>query len=91
MTKKRELKERVESLGDIRDILAAMKNLSLVEIAKLNRFIATQRQVVRDCEEATDDFLSFFPFTLGTQEKTNSHRICLLLGSERLKQFIIKM
>jgi len=83
MTKKRELKERVESLGDIRDILAAMKNLSLVEIAKLNRFIATQRQVVRDSEEATDDFLSFFPFMPGTQEKTNSQRVCLLLGSER--------
>lgn len=83
MSKKRELKERVESLGDIRDILAAMKNLSLVEVAKLNRFITTQRQVVRDSEEAAEDFLSFFPFSLGAQEKGDSQRICLLLGSER--------
>ena len=83
MSKKRELKERVESLGDIRDILAAMKNLSVVEVAKLNRFIATQRQVVRDSEEATADFLSFFPFSLEIQEKADSQRICLLLGSER--------
>ncbi|MEJ2007324.1 MAG: F0F1 ATP synthase subunit gamma [Acidobacteriota bacterium] len=83
MTKKRELKERVESLGDVRDILAAMKNLSLVEVAKLNRFIATQRQVVHVSEEAAADFLSFFPFTLGTQEKTGGQRICLLVGSER--------
>jgi len=83
MGKRRELKERVESLGDIRDILAAMKNLSLVEVAKLNRFIATQRQVVHNSEEAAADFLSFFPFSLGTEGKTDSQRICLLLGSER--------
>jgi hypothetical protein len=33
----------VRTLGEIEDIMTAMKNLSLIEIAKLNRVLTTQQ------------------------------------------------
>lgn len=61
MTRRRDVEQRLRSLSEIRDILAAMKNLSILETRKLSRFIDAQRQVTAAVERVASDFLSFYP------------------------------
>jgi F-type H+-transporting ATPase subunit gamma len=81
MSKRFELKERVRTLAEIKDILTAMKNLSLVEISKLTRYLATQRQAVASIEDAIRDFVSFHPLSAGSP--ADRRAVYLLVGSER--------
>lgn len=82
MTKRSQLKKYIESLTDISDIMTAMKNLSLVEINKLTKFLTTQGKVVNTLEVAGIDFFSFFPKLLPAIETIKSN-IYILIGSER--------
>jgi F-type H+-transporting ATPase subunit gamma len=59
----------------------AMKNLSLMEVHRLNRFLDTQRRVVAGIEAAAADFLLFHPELCAGEEQF--HNVHLLLGSER--------
>ncbi len=68
MSKRREIERQVRSLNDIREIMNAMKNLSLMESHRLSRFIETQRRVVTTTESAADDFLTFWPQGLPNEE-----------------------
>ncbi|HTN43808.1 MAG TPA: FoF1 ATP synthase subunit gamma [Nitrospiria bacterium] len=81
MTRRREIERRLRALGDIKDILNAMKNLSLIEMHKLTRFLATQQRVVDDMETVAADFLSFYPDFLAEPETRRD--VYLLIGSER--------
>lgn len=81
MSKRREVERRLRALGEIKDILSAMKNLSLMEVRKLTRFLSTQRRVVESIESAAADFLGFYPHLL--VEAENRRNVCLLIGSER--------
>lgn len=67
MSKKAELKRQLEALDEIKGIMTAMRNLSFLEISKLNRIAAAQRQTVMGVEEAVSDFLSFYPVPAGTR------------------------
>jgi F-type H+-transporting ATPase subunit gamma len=81
MSKRRDLETRIRSLNEISEIMNAMKNLSLMEVHRLNRFLDTQRRVVAGIEAAAADFLLFHPeLCAGEEEFRNVH---LLLGSER--------
>ena len=81
MSKRRDLETRIRSLNEIREIMNAMKNLSLMEVHRLNRFLDTQRRVVAGIEAAAADFLLFHPELYpGEEEFRNVH---VLLGSER--------
>jgi F-type H+-transporting ATPase subunit gamma len=81
MSKRRDLETQLRSLNEIREILNAMKNLSLMEAHRLTRFLDTQRRVVGSIEAAAADFLLFHPELFpGERESRNVH---LLLGSER--------
>ena len=81
MTRRRELEEHLSTLGEIREIMAAMKNLSFMETRKLSRFIDAQRQVVRSIEMAASDFFNAWPeFSPKTD---GENRALILVGSER--------
>jgi F-type H+-transporting ATPase subunit gamma len=81
MSKRHDLETKIRSLNDIKDIMNAMKNLSLMESHRLARFLDTQRRVVSNIESAATDFLAFYPDLLPSEEF--SQDVYLLLGSER--------
>lgn len=80
MSKRRELEEHVRTLGEIEGIMGAMKNLSLMESHKLNRFLDTQQRVVSEIETAGRDFLSFYP---GFLPNWSGKDLYLVIGTER--------
>jgi F-type H+-transporting ATPase subunit gamma len=81
VSKRRDLETQLHSLTEIKEIMNAMKNLSLMEVHRLNRFLDTQHRVVASIEAAAADFLLFHPKLLpGEEEFRNVH---LLVGSER--------
>lgn len=81
MSKRRELETQLRSLNEIKEIMNAMKNLSLMEVHRLTRFIDTQSRVIASIEAAAADFLFFYPELFsGEEEFRNVH---LLVGSER--------
>lgn len=81
MSRRREIEGKLRALGEIRDVLDAMKNLALMETRKLERFLATQQRVVESVDAALQDFASFHPPLLVGAE--HAHEACLLVGSER--------
>ena len=81
MSKRRDVEGRLHALGEIKDILSAMKNLSMMEVRKLTRFLATQRRVVESIESAAADFLGFYRYLIFEADKRRN--VCLLIGSER--------
>ncbi|MGD9108381.1 MAG: FoF1 ATP synthase subunit gamma [Gammaproteobacteria bacterium] len=81
MTKRSELKKHIDSLGEIKNIVAAMKNLSLIEISKTTKFLENQIKVIATLEEAATDFMHFSPNFLLLQEKPITAYV--LIGSER--------
>lgn len=81
MSKRRDLERHLHSLGEIKNIMNAMKNLALMETHKLARVVPTQHRVVTDIEAAARDFVAFHPHLADVDESANE--ICLLLGSER--------
>lgn len=81
MTKRSELKKHIYNLGEIKNIVAAMKNLSLIEISKTTKFLENQIKVIATLEEASNDFMHFFPhFSLLKEKPTTAY---VLIGSER--------
>lgn len=83
MSKKSDLKRRLDALEEIKGIMTAMKNLSLVEISKLSRLAATQRETVMSVDEAVSDFLSFYPIPVRETQEAVREGVYLLIGSER--------
>lgn len=81
MAGRRELERRLHALHDIGSILGVMKNLALMETAKLSRVLAAQRDMVASLEATAADFLGFYP-----QPVTATAPPCeilLLVGSQR--------
>lgn len=81
MSKRRAIDRHLRALGEIKEIMNAMKNLALMETHKLTRRLGTQRRVVASIEAAAADFLSFYPQLPGTPATTRE--VHLLIGSER--------
>jgi F-type H+-transporting ATPase subunit gamma len=81
MSKRHELRERLQAMTDIHGILNAMKNLALMEIHKLGRFLSAQQRVVAGIERAAADFFSFHPDAL--PPSAGAQPVFLLIGSER--------
>jgi len=74
-------KRHLGSLRDIRDIMAALKNISLTEGQRLRRFLDAQQRVVHGIEQAMADYLSHYPQPLPGSEA--EFEIVLVIGSER--------
>jgi len=81
MSRRRTIERHLRALGEIREIMNAMKNLALMETHKLTRRLDTQRRVVASIEAAAADFLSFYPHLPGAVAATRE--VHLLIGSER--------
>ena len=81
MSKRRDLERHLHGLGEIRNIMNAMKNLALMETHKLTRVLANQQRVVASLDAAATDFLSFHPQLLTEGEPGRD--VYLLIGSER--------
>jgi len=81
MSQRRKLQQQMRQLADIRDIMDAMKNLSLVEVLKLKNRLVNQQQMVLDLERMAADFLSFYPYS--AEGVSGGPDIWILFGSER--------
>src|SRR3989338_1490547 len=81
MSKRREVKGRLATLDEIDGIMIAMKNLALLEIHRLESFLATQRRAVASIEAAAQDFLGFYPETAA--HPGGARQLLLVIGSER--------
>ncbi len=81
MISRREIETQLRSLGEIKEIMNAMKNLSLMEVHKLTRFLETQRKVSESIEAARADFLQFHGASLDSGR--TFRELYLLVGSER--------
>jgi F-type H+-transporting ATPase subunit gamma len=82
MSKRAKLKQHLQMLDEISDIMAAMKNLAFIEITKISKFIATQTRVTETIKKVGSDFFNYHPDYLAHMQ---FHRplIYLLIGSER--------
>lgn len=81
MSKRHEMKSRIATLDEIRNILNAMKNLALLEIRKLDIFLTTQQRVVSSIEAASQDFLSFYSHLQSLPK--DLQQLWIVIGSER--------
>jgi F-type H+-transporting ATPase subunit gamma len=81
MSRRRELRQHLRALGEIKEILSSMKSLSVMETRKLARFGETQQRALAGIEQAAADFCRFFPEVLTGPGPLRE--VYLLLGSER--------
>ena len=81
MSTRRDIETQLRSLNEIKEIMSAMKNLALMEVHRLTRFLDTQCRVVATIEAAAADFLLFHPELFPREEE--SRNIHLILGTER--------
>jgi F-type H+-transporting ATPase subunit gamma len=81
MSRRHDLDHHRHSLGEIREIMNAMKTLGYMETRKLSRFIHAQQAVVDNMETAAADFLAFYGDTL--PEVETEIPVYLLVGTER--------
>lgn len=81
MTKRSQLKHYLHSLTDIGNIMIAMKNLSLIEVNKITKFLINQEHVVKSLEQVGSDFLSSYP--LFAPSNIERSPVYILIGSER--------
>ena len=82
MSKLSELKNHIHSLKEIKNIISAMKNLSLIELSKLNKYILPQNNVVTTIQEAISDFIAFNAYDLSFLQE-QPVKAYILIGSER--------
>lgn len=80
MTHRRELMRRLAALTDIAGILAAMKNLALLETRLLAELIPSQRGMVAGIEAAAADFLAWHD---AAPEPAGRPELIVLVGSEQ--------
>ena len=81
MKSRRQLDLHRHSLGEIRDIMNAMKNLAYMETRKLDRFLGAQHAVLSGIEAVAADLVTAYPQAVPTAEP--GREIYLLVGSER--------
>lgn len=79
MSRRLALQQRIHTLTDIDSIMAAMKNLSLIETRKLARVLGHQQKVLANIQTAAADFLQFHPQPAPPAPTA----LTLAIGSER--------
>lgn len=82
MSKLSDLKGRLRTLEEIRSILNAMKNLSIVEMNKVVHLEPSQKEMARSIQTALEDFERSFDVPV-PQALPSEGGFYVLLGSER--------
>lgn len=80
MTRLREVIRHQETLGDIREIMNAMKNLAIIESRKLEKVLDSQQVIVNDIDTIAADFTDHYPFEI---EIDSQHHLYILIGADR--------
>lgn len=80
MSRRREVEQRLEMLGEVCSIMGSMKTLAMLETHKLERFTGTQRRVVDIIMAMAADYATFHPIP---EPSATAVQVCLLVGSER--------
>jgi F-type H+-transporting ATPase subunit gamma len=86
MSKRSELKARIHTLGEIRSILNAMKNLAVIETNKVSRFLGAEIEFGATIRETLNDFRRYFreaELELGLERLKTAGITYILVGSER--------
>ncbi|MGB0467617.1 MAG: F0F1 ATP synthase subunit gamma [Pontibacterium sp.] len=81
MSHRRELEIHRQKLGEIREIMDAMKTMAYMETRKLSRFMDAQKDAVASIEYAARDFINHYPDVMPSY--SSLFQVCLLVGSER--------
>jgi F-type H+-transporting ATPase subunit gamma len=81
VTSRRQVEGHRHSLGEIRAIMNAMKNLAYMETRKLARFLNAQNAVVSTLDSVAADFVTAYPDAVPDTAAVN--QVYLLIGSER--------
>ena len=76
MSKRADLKARIHTLGEIKSILSAMKNLSIIEMNKVSRYLGAQNELALTIEEALGDFERFFYSGRRRREDAGADALC---------------
>jgi len=79
MSARRKMAARLETYGEVRAILAAIKNMALAELHRLAGLHENQRRAMRTVERAAADFVAFHPPLDGEA----ALQACIVVGSER--------
>lgn len=82
MTKLSQLKNRIAGLAEVKDIIGAMKNLSLMETNKVTKYVIHQNESLKMLQNIAADFLTFNP-TIKEKLVLKKPELFILLGSER--------
>ncbi len=80
MSRRRQIERRVAALTEIGDIMAAMKNIAVIETHNLGRYLNHQHRVLAGVEAAAADFLSHHPAYAVAPDTTD---IVVAIGSQR--------
>jgi F-type H+-transporting ATPase subunit gamma len=82
MSKHEKISNHISSLSEISNIVNAMKNLSLMEISKITKYLSYQQKVVDSLALAANDFFNFHPQLLSTLHSKEIPTY-IIIGSER--------
>lgn len=81
MSRRHDIERQRSSLGEIREIMSAMKSLAYMETQKLSALLSAQQLVIENMDAAATDFLSFYGDQLNPAQPLT--RVYLLIGTER--------
>lgn len=81
MSNTKELKQRFESIHDMRSIVTAMKTLAFMETKKLNRYLADQGRAASSLRAAAADLLAFYPMLQAAGKW--SRTLLIAVGADR--------
>lgn len=81
MSRRRAVEQRCRGLGDVRDILAAVRSLALIETHKLEPRLAHHAGLLATLDHAATAFLASHPYPDDTTDDATPVRI--VVGSER--------
>lgn len=82
MSRRHEIARRIDALGDIAAIIAAMKGLALMEIRSLGDLLSSQRQLLGNIEQVGGEFLASHP-RYAIDPALPIPELCVVVGSEQ--------
>lgn len=82
MSRRAQVQRRLKMLDELGGVMAAMKNLSMMETVKLARLVDCQRRVHQSIAVAVSEFLHHYPDALPAVAPS-AQRIVVAVGSQR--------